>query len=69
MRPLTPVAAADHGTLPPEFPLACGSVYNGQVQQYMNDAINSILASTTGTATPLKDAARQINACLAASVK
>ncbi|MGH2354036.1 MAG: ABC transporter substrate-binding protein [Chloroflexota bacterium] len=59
------VAASEYGTLPPEFPLDCGSVYNGDVQTYMNTAINDVLAGKSGVAPALQDAARQINACLA----
>ncbi|HEX2037522.1 MAG TPA: sugar ABC transporter substrate-binding protein [Chloroflexota bacterium] len=63
------VAAADIGTLPPEFPLACGSVYTGDVQQIMNTAFNAILTGSSGVAPAMGDAARQINACLASNAK
>ncbi len=58
--------AADYGTLPPEFPAECGSVYTGDVQKIINEAITAILTGVKGTAAALRDAAAQINACIAA---
>ncbi len=63
------VKAADFGTLPPEFPLACGSVYNGDVQRFMNEAINNVLSGKIGASPALGEAARQINACLATGAR
>jgi multiple sugar transport system substrate-binding protein len=60
------VKAADFGTLPPEFPLECGSVYTGDVQKIVGDAINGILAGKTAAAPALRDAAAQINRCIEA---
>jgi hypothetical protein len=58
------VTAADSGTLPPEFPLECGSVYTGDVQKIVGEAINGILAGKTAASPALRDAAAQINRCI-----
>jgi ABC-type glycerol-3-phosphate transport system substrate-binding protein len=63
------VKMADYGTLPPEFPLDCGSVYVGQISSLVTEAINSILAGKTAVAAALRDATAQINSCLATATK
>lgn len=59
------VKAADYGTLPPDFPLACGTVYVGDVMTTMNDALTAIVTGKAAAASALRDAAAKINNCLA----
>jgi multiple sugar transport system substrate-binding protein len=63
------VKMADFGTLPPEFPLDCGSVYVGQISSIVTAAITSILKGQAAVAPALRDAAAQINSCLATATK
>jgi maltose-binding protein MalE len=61
------VQAADAGTLPPELPVECGSVYTGDVQKTMDEAITKILRGELNAASALKAAAAHIDACMAGS--
>lgn len=56
--------SAAFGTLPPTFPLSCGNVYTGQIQQVMNNTLDEILRGTVTAQAGLRKAAEQINACL-----
>lgn len=57
--------SASIGTLPPVFPLNCGSVYTGQLNQIMSKALHQALTGATTAKTALQAAAQQINGCLA----
>lgn len=59
------IKAADYGTLPPDFPDACGTVYIGDVNLLMTQTLTDIVNGKVSAASALRDAASQINACMA----
>ena len=59
------VKAADNGTLPPDFPLACGTVYVGDLNVLMTSTITNIVTGKSAPGPALREAATQINACIA----
>ena len=58
------VKAADYGTLPPDFPLACGTVYVGDLNVLMTNTLTDIVNGTVAAASGLRAAAAQVNACM-----
>ncbi|HEV2123385.1 MAG TPA: sugar ABC transporter substrate-binding protein [Chloroflexota bacterium] len=60
------VKAADHGTLPPDFPLECGTVYVGDLSKIMTDTITEIISGKSAAGPALRNATALINNCLAA---
>lgn len=59
------IDSAAIGTLPPELPLGCGSVYTGQTSELMNNAIDKILRGKEKAESALHEVATQINSCIA----
>ncbi|HXI18973.1 MAG TPA: extracellular solute-binding protein [Chloroflexota bacterium] len=59
------IKAADFGTLPPDFPETCGTVYIGDLNVLMTQTINDIVNGKVAAGTALRDAAAKVNACLA----
>jgi ABC-type glycerol-3-phosphate transport system substrate-binding protein len=62
------IKAADFGTLPPDFPLACGTVYVGDLNVLMTTTLTNIVTGKVATAPALRDAAAQVNTCMAKGV-
>lgn len=63
------VKAADYGTLPPDFPLACGTVYVGDLNVLMTSTLTDIVNGKVAAAAGLRAAAAQVNNCLATGAK
>lgn len=59
------VKAADYGTLPPDTPLSCGTVYVGDLNKLMTSTLTDIVNGKIATQAGLRDAASQVNACMA----
>jgi multiple sugar transport system substrate-binding protein len=59
------VKAADYGTLPPDFPLACGTVYVGDLNVLMTNTLTDIVNGKVAAGPALRDAATQVNNCIA----
>ena len=59
------IKAADYGTLPPDFPDICGTVYIGDLNVLMTQTITDIVNGKVAAAAALRDAASQVNACMA----
>lgn len=59
------IKAADYGTLPPDFPEKCGTVYIGDVNVIMTETLTSIVNGRVSASAGLRDAAAKINACMA----
>ena len=59
------IKAADYGTLPPDFPDICGTVYIGDLNVLMTQALTDIVNGKVAAAAALRDAASQVNACMA----
>ena len=59
------VKAADFGTLPPDFPLACGTVYVGDLNVLMTTTLTDIVTGKVAAGPALRDAAAQVNNCIA----
>jgi multiple sugar transport system substrate-binding protein len=59
------VKAADYGTLPPDFPLACGTVYVGDLNVLMTSTLTDIVNGKVAAGPALRDAAAQVNNCMA----
>lgn len=57
--------AADYGTLPPDTPLSCGTVYVGDLNVLMTKTLTDIVNGKVAPGTGLRDAAEQVKACLA----
>jgi multiple sugar transport system substrate-binding protein len=63
------VKAADYGTLPPDFPLACGTVYVGDLNLLMTSTLTDIVNGKVAAAAGLRAAAAQVNNCMASASK
>jgi multiple sugar transport system substrate-binding protein len=63
------VKAADYGTLPPDFPLACGTVYVGDLNVLMTNTLTDIVNGKVAAGSALRDAATQVNNCMATANK
>jgi ABC-type glycerol-3-phosphate transport system substrate-binding protein len=61
------VKAADNGTLPPDTPLSCGTVYVGDLNVLMTQTLTDIVNGKVAANAALRDAAAQVNACMAKS--
>jgi multiple sugar transport system substrate-binding protein len=61
------VKAADYGTLPPDFPLACGTVYVGDLNVLMTSTLTDIVNGKVAAGPALRDAATQVNNCMASA--
>lgn len=59
------VKAADYGTLPPDTPLSCGTVYVGDLNVLMTKTLTAIVGGKVAAGAGLRDAAAQVTACLA----
>ena len=59
------VKAAEYGTLPPDTPLSCGTVYVGDLNVLMTQTLTDIVNGKVAAATGLRNAAAQVNACMA----
>jgi multiple sugar transport system substrate-binding protein len=59
------VKAADYGTLPPDTPLSCGTVYVGDLNVLMTQTLTDIVNGKVAAAAGLRNAASQVNACMA----
>ena len=59
------VKAAEFGTLPPDTPLSCGTVYVGDLNVLMTQTLTDIVNGKVAAATGLRNAAAQVNACMA----
>ncbi|MBI3973237.1 MAG: extracellular solute-binding protein [Chloroflexi bacterium] len=59
------VKAADYGTLPPDFPLACGTVYVGDLNVLMRDTLTDIVNGKVAASAGLRAAAARVNSCMA----
>jgi multiple sugar transport system substrate-binding protein len=63
------VKAADYGTLPPDTPLSCGTVYVGDLNVLMTSTLTDIVNGKVAAATGLRAAAAQVTSCMAAATK
>jgi len=63
------IKAADYGTLPPDTPLSCGTVYVGDLNVLMTSTLTDIVNGKVAPATGLRAAATQVNSCMAAATK
>jgi multiple sugar transport system substrate-binding protein len=63
------VKAADYGTLPPDFPLACGTVYIGDLNVLMTSTLNDIVNGKVAASAGLRAAATQVNNCMAGAAR
>ena len=61
------VKAADNGTLPPDTPLSCGTVYVGDLNVLMTQTLTDIVNGKVAANAGLRDAAAQVSACMAKS--
>jgi multiple sugar transport system substrate-binding protein len=61
------VKAADYGTLPPDTPLSCGTVYVGDLNALMTQTLTDIVNGKVAASAGLKSAAEQVSACMAKS--
>jgi multiple sugar transport system substrate-binding protein len=59
------IKAADYGTLPPDFPDICGTVYIGDLNVLMTQTLTDIVNGKVSAGAALRDAAAQVNACMA----
>jgi multiple sugar transport system substrate-binding protein len=59
------VKAADYGTLPPDTPLSCGTVYVGDLNVLMTQTLTDIVNGKIAAQAGLRDAAAQVSACMA----
>jgi hypothetical protein len=59
----TPSCGSHNGTLPPDFPDACGTVYIGDLNVLITQTLTDFFKVSAGAA--LRDAAAQVNACMA----
>ena len=59
------VKAAEYGTLPPDTPLSCGTVYVGDLNVLMTKTLTDIVNGKVAAGPGLRDAAEQVTACLA----
>jgi multiple sugar transport system substrate-binding protein len=59
------VKAADFGTLPPDTPLSCGTVYVGDLNVLMTRTLTDIVSGKVAAQAGLRDAAAQVSACMA----
>ena len=59
------VKAADYGTLPPDTPLSCGTVYVGDLNVLMTQTLTDIVNGKVAAAAGLRAAAQQVTACMA----
>ena len=59
------VKAAEFGTLPPDTPLSCGTVYVGDLNVLMTKTLTDIVNGKVAAGPGLRDAAEQVTACLA----
>ncbi len=59
------VKAADYGTLPPDFPLACGTVYVGDLNVLMTSTLTDIVNGKVAPSAGLRAAAATVNNCMA----
>ena len=58
------IKAADNGTLPPDFPAQCGTVYVGDLNVLMTKTLTDIVNGKVAAGAALKDAATQVSACM-----
>jgi multiple sugar transport system substrate-binding protein len=63
------VKSADYGTLPPDTPLSCGTVYVGDLNVLMTATLTDIVNGKVAPATGLRAAAAQVTSCMAAATK
>ncbi len=63
------VKAADYGTLPPDTPLSCGTVYVGDLNVLMTNTLTDIVNGKVAAGPALRDAASQVNNCMANATK
>jgi hypothetical protein len=63
------VKAADYGTLPPDTPLSCGTVYVGDLNVLMTNTLTDIVNGKVAAGPALRDAATQVNNCMAKATK
>jgi multiple sugar transport system substrate-binding protein len=63
------VKAADYGTLPPDFPQACGTVYVGDLNVLMTKTLTDIVNGEVAASAGLRAAAAQVNNCMASAAK
>ena len=63
------VKAADYGTLPPDFPLSCGTVYVGDLNVLMTQTLTDIVNGKIAPAAGLRAAATTVNNCMAAATR
>jgi hypothetical protein len=59
------VKASEYGTLPPDTPLSCGTVYVGDLNMLMTATLNDIVNGKVSASAGLRDAAAQMNNCMA----
>ena len=59
------IKAADYGTLPPDTPLSCGTVYVGDLNKLMTQTLTDIVNGKIAAQAGLRDAAAQVSACMA----
>lgn len=63
------VKAADYGTLPPDFPLTCGTVYVGDLNVLMTQTLTDIGNGKIAASAGLRAAATQVNNCMASAAR
>jgi multiple sugar transport system substrate-binding protein len=59
------VKAAEYGTLPPDTPLSCGTVYVGDLNVLMTSTLTDIVNGKVAPAAGLRAAAAQVATCMA----
>lgn len=59
------VKASEYGTLPPDTPLSCGTVYVGDLNVLMTSTLTDIVNGKVAAASGLRNAAAQVAACMA----